>query len=188
MTFEGGYDDRWILEDIVKDESYHLMVMSMGLSSIEDSNLRQLVSRMLSDVGHHVEQLAAISRATRHRVRQPAAPAPVQALGERPWEMVGSGRTGDPGRTMEPGRTPDLTGEVEPTRREGWQSPIPQGRGAYYGPTQSRTTGLHTGTGEREYQKRARGLDAEHREPGRQSSHRGVPRYRDSNNDIERDS
>jgi len=94
MTFEGGYDDRWILEDIVKDESYHLMVMSMGLSSIEDSNLRQLVSRMLSDVGHHVEQLAAISRATRHRVRQPAAPAPVQALGERPWPDSGPNRRG----------------------------------------------------------------------------------------------
>jgi len=121
MAFEGGYDDRWILQDVIKDRSYQLMFAGLRLASIQDANLRRLSERMHTDVGRHLERLVTLAqnRGVGLRRRQPLARAAEQ----------------------------------------GWNSPIPQGQGAYQGATERRRSESERGT--------------------RDTGYRGVPRFRE---------
>lgn len=113
MPFEGGYDDRWILQDVIKDRSYQLMFVGLRLASIEDVNLRRLTERMHADVGRHFEQLVALAQNRRAAVR--GRPRSESALpGTGGYRPVGT--------------------ESGPHR--GWNSPISQGQGAYQGSTE----------------------------------------------------
>lgn len=164
--FEAGYDDKWVLQDIMKDHLYQSTFVGMGLGLVRDAQARRLLERVQADIGQHYERLASLTseRSPREFPGAPTESVPgtpaVQAAPGLPPGIQGTAAEGSPGvpqqQTMSyqgdlparsdyrsRGRRPDSSRaeSYRPVGSEdgperGWSSSIPQGRGAYRGTTQ----------------------------------------------------